>query len=183
MDEKDFLKQKIKSSLEADIENRVQRGLLTKVHPVIPFHHFSFASSECRDLFIDGHFYGCISLCQAMVEALTRFLCKTKKLNIGDVRARISTLYKNHVTSLQCRDACKKIHANDRNTIHHLNEDTETDYQTLLSRAEECVNALYDIESEVFGYTMKDGAIVPKHPEYWPMAGPNTASIFIRAHH
>lgn len=183
MDEKEFLKQKIKSSLKTDIENRVQRGLLTKVHPVIPFHYFSFASSECRDLFIDGHFYGCISLCQAMVEALTRFLSKTKELSIGDVRARISTLYKNHVISLQIRDACKKIHANDRNTIHHLNEDTETDYQTLLSRAEECVNALYDIESEVFGYTMKDGAIVPKHPEYWPMAGPNTASIFIRAHH
>jgi hypothetical protein len=183
MDPKEFQKERMRTALEADIDNRVKRGLRTSVHPVIPYHYFSLASSECRDLFIDGRFYGCISLCQAMVEALIRFLCKTKRIASGDVRARISKLFKNGVISLQCRDACKMVHANDRNTYHHLNEDIETDYEVLMKRAEECVNALFQIESEVFAYTLQEGKIVPKHPEYWPLTGPNTGAVFIRAHH
>src|SRR5688500_4826064 len=58
----------------ARLDERVKRAARTKVHGVIPSHFFSPASSECRNAFIDGHFYAAISLAQAVAEGLTRFL-------------------------------------------------------------------------------------------------------------
>ena len=39
---------------EARLAGRAQRSVRTSVHRVIPRHFFSAASSECRDVFIDG---------------------------------------------------------------------------------------------------------------------------------
>lgn len=51
---------------EAKFAARAARAGRTRVHGIIPQHFFSAASSECRELFIDGHFYGCISLAQPL---------------------------------------------------------------------------------------------------------------------
>ena len=59
---------------EARKPGRLDRVARTRVHELIPSHFFSPASSECRDAFIDGHYYACVSLAQAVAEALARFL-------------------------------------------------------------------------------------------------------------
>ncbi len=171
----------MRQSFEAKLEYRIERASRTQIHGIIPFHYFSVASSECRNMFLDDYFYGCISIAQAMAEAISRFICKVHNIRAAKaLETRIARLEEKKLISSQAADAFRKIHGNDRNTFHHLNEDVETEYQLLQNRAEECVNALYLIESEVFGYDFSDGSIAPKRPEYWPLTGPNTGAVYLR---
>ena len=39
-----------------------------EIQPIIPYTHFAKASSECWDMFDNAHYYGCISLTQAVAE-------------------------------------------------------------------------------------------------------------------
>jgi len=47
-------------------------------------------------------------------------------------------------------------------------------------RAGDCVNALYQIESQVFEVEIADGAIVPKKTWYWQKSGVAHAEVFLR---
>ena len=78
-------------------------------------------------------------------------------------------------------EAFHRIRGSDRNTFHHLNPDVPTDLAELERRAEECVNALYQIESEVFAVKIVKGKLAPKRPEYWPKTGPHSVAVLIRA--
>jgi hypothetical protein len=70
-------------SFEAKLENRLDRASRTKIHGIIPFHYFSVASSECRNMFLDAYFYGCISVAQAMAEAISKFICRVHSVRTG----------------------------------------------------------------------------------------------------
>lgn len=50
----------------------------------------------------------------------------------------------------------------------------------LEKRAEECVNALYEIESALFAFEVVDGKIAPKKPDYWPNTDPKRLAVFLR---
>jgi hypothetical protein len=67
----------------------------------------------------------------------------------------------------------------DRNTYHHLTDDLEQNRHVLTARAEECLNALYEIESEIFAYSFDEGRVVPKHPKYWPAEDDNRL-VYVR---
>jgi hypothetical protein len=102
-------------------------------------------------------------------------------MNSGkDFLKRVAKLEKGGLISAETYAAFKQIWGNDRNTIHHLNESIEIGYQTLEARAEECVNALYKIESEIFCYDFTNDGISPKHSAYWPKSGPDTVQVFLR---
>jgi hypothetical protein len=62
MSEANWKTDQLKRHDEVRLSGRAERAARTEVHGVIPNHFFSAASSECRDAFIDGHYYGCISL-------------------------------------------------------------------------------------------------------------------------
>jgi len=72
---------------------------------------------------------------------------------------------------------------NDRNTFHHLNRDIPVKNEDLEKRAEECVNALFEIESELFAYSSTDGKIIPKNVAYWPKADEDHLEVFLRSSH
>lgn len=181
VDEREWQQRQMYRHFEAQLEARLNRAGRTKVHGIIPQHYFSAASSECRDMFIDGHFYGCISLAQAVAEGISKFIGSVHSIHVGkDFLKRVAKLGTRGFISSQSCDAFRQIWGNDRNTFHHLNETVETDYQTLETRAEECVNALYKIESEIFWYDFTNNGISPKHPEYWPKSGPETVDVFLR---
>ncbi len=164
-----MVKQMLTSSFNLTIESQVDRSLRAKIHNIIPHQYFSRASAETKDMFISGHYYGCISLCQAISESLSRFICLTNKVQLTkDYDTRIIRLFKKNLISLQARSAFINIWGSDRNTFHHLNEDVVTDLPNLMQRAEECINNLYDIESEIFAYEIVNNKISPKHPIYWP---------------
>lgn len=169
---------------EVRLPARLERVARTDVHELIPSHFFSAASSECRDAFIDGHFYACVSLAQAVAEALTRFLNGFHPVGAkNDPPQQARRLKKNGHISDGALNAFLQIWGNDRNTFHHVNQDIPTDGAELERRAEECVNALLQIESELFAYNTEDGRIIPKNEAYWPKVDQEHLGVFLRASH
>ncbi len=56
------LAEMMRQDLAATIDARIDRYLSVEHHSIIPLTSFAGASSECIDLFRDGHFYGAVSL-------------------------------------------------------------------------------------------------------------------------
>lgn len=173
--------EQLKQLDESRLVGRSERAAGTKVHGIISNHFFSAASSECRDVFIDGHYYGCISLAQAVAEGLARFLGDLHQVGAkNDPARRVHMLQAKGAITKPTLDAFLRIWGNDRNTFHHVNPDIPTGHTELESRAEECVNCLFKIESEVFAFDIADGKIVPKNPEYWLKSDPEHLEVFLR---
>jgi len=64
---------------QAFAPERIDRYLRAQHHGIVADTPFAPASAECIDLFRDGHFYGAISLCQAVGEALVRHMCRANR--------------------------------------------------------------------------------------------------------
>ena len=181
MDESQWKEEQLRLHDQARFNERKERAARTRVHGIIPSHFFSAVSSECRELFIDGHYYGCISLAQAVAEGLSRFLGQMHSVSAkNDPEKRVGRLHDAKAISKFSYEAFVQIWGNDRNTFHHVNTDIPTDHSVLAARAEECVNALYTIESEVFAFDIVEGAIVPKNRAYWPKSDPQHLQVFLR---
>lgn len=146
-----------------------------------PTTSLSAASSECRDVFIDGHYYGCISLARAVAEGLARFLGDIHKVGAKkDPPQRVRRLHAMGVITKSALDAFSRIWGNDRNTFHHVKRDIPTNHTELGRRAEDCVNALLEIESDVFAFDISEGKLVPKQRAYWPKSDPEHLDVFLR---
>jgi hypothetical protein len=178
--DREYIECQLRNMFEAELSGRVERYARVKVHPVIPHGFFSAASSECRDLFVACNFYGCITLAQSVAEGLAKFIAEKKGLGVvKDYRSQVNILQKdraNPAISNAAYAAFRKIHGDpkeDRNDFHHLNK--------LEARAEECIHALYDIESDLFAFESPDGTLHPKCPEFWPPSGPDTTLVYVRS--
>jgi hypothetical protein len=55
----------------------------------------------------------------------------------------------------------------DRHSFHHLRPSVESDQQKLEATARNTLKLLNDLEQEFFGFTLREGMVVPDHPEYW----------------
>ncbi len=175
-------REQLKHYDEARLTARADRAQRTRVHSVIPGEFFAAASSECRDVFIDGHFYACISLSQAVAEGLTRYMADVHKLGAqNDIHKRVERLLAKGAITRVTADAFRRIWGNDRNTFHHLNRDVPTDCGTLEQRAEECIGALYEAESDAFACDVINGKLAPKRPEYWRKTDAEHMAVFLRA--
>jgi hypothetical protein len=180
-DESEWKRRQLERIDEARFQGRAERAARSIIHGIIPQHFFSAASSECRELFVDGHFYGCISLAQAVAEGLTRFLGRFHQIGARkNPLLRSSKLYDAGIISQEALQALKRIRGNDRDIFHHMNDNIPTDSKVLEARAEECVDALYTVESEVFEFQTRDGTIVPKNPQYWPRSAPEYVQTCLR---
>ena len=83
------------------------------------------------------------------------------------------------MSSAACEAAVSVV--TDRNDFHHLNKEVEQDFLKLEARAEECVNHLHTIESEVFAYSVdKPGKLSLRTPGYWPAGGEGLAQVNLR---
>jgi len=181
MNPEEWKTEQLRQHYDARLAGRAERAARTEVHGVIPNHFFSAASSECRDVFVDGHYYGCISLAQAVAEGLARFLGDIHHVGAKkDPQQRVHRLHTKGAISQAALDAFARIWGNDRNTFHHMNRDIRTDHAGLERRAEECVKALLEIESEVFAFEIENGKIIPKKVMYWPKSDPEHVEVFLR---
>lgn len=172
---KDTLKQEFELTLDA----RIRRYLEVKPHGIIPNSHFAAVSSECYLLYRDGHYYGTISLVQAVAEALVKFLCDRNGWKPNkDYEENIKQLKIRGKVSGSSVSLFTKIW-NHRNDYHHLNPQIEQDKQKLGMLAREKLTDLKSIEKELFGYIAKEGKLIPKYPEYWDQKG-NTTPVFLR---
>jgi len=128
----------------------------SKKHPIIPNHYFAYPSSECQSLFENGFYYGFIALCQAVAEALARFMVKrgTAEQPSASIFKNLSLAEKGHVqpdVSGLLRDICGRD-PKQRNDFHHLSKDVETSYEQLRAIATEKIDLLNKVESQVFEY-------------------------------
>lgn len=173
----------MRARFEAGIPERLRRTSLVRLQNIIPAHWFSAAASECAGMYIAGFFYGAISVTQAYVEALSKYLAEHHKVKIGkNIANRCQRLRDCGVLSGPAFDAATKI-LNDRNDFHHLNKDVEQDFRKLEERAAECINLLHLLESEVFAYSFASetpGQVVLSKAEYWPSPAPGQANVHLR---
>ena len=201
----EWTRQQIQKDDEVKFEQRVARAQRVKVHRIIPHVWFDVASTGCWDLFRDGHFYGCICLSQSVAEGLAKFVLEVHHVTVGKHNRPIELcdkpatgrplieLVKNlkrglyngqpmSVVSEKCAKAFECIEGGDRDDFHHLNKRIITDFAELEKRAEQCVAALYDIESELFGFELTPGGLTPYQREYWPDAGKTYGQVDLRSY-
>ncbi|HEY2092179.1 MAG TPA: hypothetical protein VGJ81_09830 [Thermoanaerobaculia bacterium] len=164
--DEEFLRQRFESTLP----DRVRRRQAAPVHAAIPNEWFAAATRECRDLYVEGHYYGAICLTQAVAEGISKFLTlRNNHRDSGNQNSRNAMLKKRGVISLDAYRAFKLIEGGDRNDYHHLNSNIETDHEKLEARAGDCVRALFEIQIEVFAFSVGEGGtMVVKNPLYWP---------------
>lgn len=141
----------------------------TERNPIIPNHYFSYVSSECQLLFSSGYYYGCISLCQSVAEALVRFMYEKWTGNNPEEK-----FYNNIKKMRECKvepDVTKllnKIYGRQqRHDFHHLNKTVPIEYGQLRSIAAEKIDLLNKVESQVFEWEIIDGGLKPKYEQYW----------------
>lgn len=177
------LRNQMRASFEADLSLRVRRASSVQLQHFIPAHWFAAAASECARMFIAGCFYGAISVSQAYVEALSRFLAEHHRKRVGkDTAERCRRLKSNSLLSDAALNAALSI-LNGRNDFHHLNRDVEQEFQKLEAQARTCINALHALEAEIFSYSFTDndpGKVVLGKAEYWPSPGPGLAQVHLR---
>ncbi len=164
----------MKQEFAQTLSSRVERYLKVKQPVMVPYTEFAPASAECALLFRDGHYYGCISLSQAVAEALARFLClrngwKPKK----SFEENVDRLQVRRFISEEIKDKFLKIWQN-RDDYHHLNPNIERDREKLETLAYEKVVLLKEIESELFQVSLAHGAIDPKNTKYWVLLDNDT---------
>ena len=172
----------MRGSFEACLPQRLRRASRVKLQNIIPAHWFATAASECAGMYIAGYFYGAISVAQAYIEALTRFLAEHHRTRIpSDPVERCRYLHREGFLPDRSLAAALAI-LSDRNDFHHLNRSVERDYEKLECRAAECINELHAIESEIFAYSFgpEPGKVALGKPDYWPSEGSGLAQVNLR---
>lgn len=164
------LQDNLKQDFLASINDRISRYLELDFIQVVPNTHFAPITIECILLYRDGYFFACIALCQAVAEALLRFMCERNgrggkgfvkfETNIRNFRELKDKIHLDWIETLE------RIWGN-RNDYHHLNPDVPTQKEKLIEIAKDKIVALLDVESKIFAFEWVDGAIKRTHPKYW----------------
>lgn len=185
--QKDQSKQKyaeetIRSEFEITFSQRVHRYLEIGHHGVIANPRdtkFAPVSSECINLFRDGHFYGCISLTQTVTEALAKFLCTRNNFKPAkDFERNVKKLFRRNFIDENMQSNFLSIWKN-RDDYHHLNNSVENEKKKLEAISRSKIKLLAEIEKTIFAYSINNGKIIPKHPKYWDM-GNDHMEVFLR---
>lgn len=174
----------MRARFEAGLPQRIRRASSVQLQQCIPAHWFAAAASECAEMYIAGFFYGAISVAQAYVEALSKYLAEHHRIPIRkDPCDRYRRLREKGIISENSLVAALAIF-DDRNDFHHLNKEVEQEFQKLEARAGHCINLLHTLESEIFAYSFTDkepGKVLLNKPEYWPSEGPELVRVHLRS--
>lgn len=170
------------SECQALAPERVDRYLRIRHHGIVADTPFAAASAECIDLFRDAHFYGAISLSQAVGEALVRHMCRSNQW-------RPSGLFEENVGKLRERgfiddDVRRALMLlwEHRNDYHHLNPAVAGDRAELTDLALAKIRALNEVERFAFAWAPSDvpGSLALLRPQYWPDKRDGRVGVFLR---
>ena len=161
------LEDNLKQDFFATLDERISRYQELDFIKITPNAHFASVSAECIFLYRDGHFLACIALCQAVAEAIVRLMRERSKFASisNDYEKNIENLHKRKIEP-DCNELFKEIWKG-RNDYHHLNPEIPTERNKLMEIAKSKIVILHKIESKVFEFAIKDGAVLPKYPKYW----------------
>ena len=162
-----ILEDSLKQECLATLGERVSRYQELDFIKVTPNTHFASVSGECILLYRDGHFLACIALCQALAEAIARFMCESSKFTAipHDYEKNVERLHKRKIEP-DCYALFKEVWTG-RDDYHHLNPNVTIEKNQLQETAKNKILTLHKIESRVFEFTIEGGAIAPTHPKYW----------------
>lgn len=160
----------IKNEVLRTLSDRADRFLQVRGYVLIPDGPFAAPSVECAEQFRDGHYFGCISLTQAVLEAVIRHIwqvkLKKKQSQDGSFDKNLEALHKKKIISDEWKTKLDEIWA-DRHSFHHLRPSVEADHLKLEETARNTLNLLNDLEQEFFGFNVQEGIVVPDYPGYW----------------
>ncbi|MDE0314677.1 MAG: hypothetical protein OXM61_07245 [Candidatus Poribacteria bacterium] len=146
-------------------EERVDRYLEVKRPFVAPIHHFTHASTECMNLYRDGHFIATVMTTQAVNEGILKLVAERKNIEYENLSELLQTLALQNIFSQSCFEASDQIQRSYRNDVHHMNPPVgQIDFPAL---AKKNIQNLAIVESEVFYVDVFDGKVILKHPEFW----------------
>ncbi len=177
-------RQQLADSLEQDIlatlDERISRYQELDFIKITPNAHFASVSAECILLYRDGYFLACIALCQAVAEAIVRLMCKRSKFTSisNDYEKNVENLRKRKIEP-DCNQLFEEIWIG-RDDYHHLNPGISTEKNKLQKIARGKIVTLHKVESVVFEFAIKDGAILPKYPKYWDINKDGLINVFLR---
>ncbi|MFY8059189.1 MAG: hypothetical protein ACOVRM_15695, partial [Planctomycetaceae bacterium] len=91
-------------------------------------------SVECAEQFRDGHYFGCVALTQAVLEAVIRHVwqvkLKKKPTQGGSFDKNLEALHKKKIVSDEWKTKLDEMWA-DRHSFHHLRPSVEADHLKL----------------------------------------------------
>ena len=155
-DERRRIEESIKSEVLRTLSERADRFLQVRGIILVPYSPFVAPSGECAEQFRDGHYFGCIALTQAMLEAVIRHVWRIKfKRNLnqdGTFEKNIEALHKIKFISDDYKTKLAQMWA-DRHSFHYLRPSVESDQRKLEAMARNTLKLLNDLEREFFGFT------------------------------
>lgn len=174
------------SDVSTSIDERVDRYLEIGHQWIIGNHHFATASSECINVYRDGHYIAAVMMSHSINEGIIAFVTERVKLpkhksdgNAKSIEELINELGQQKTISKTCADASLGIYGSYRNDIHHMN--LKVGSIDFCSLARENLKRLATIEREIFGADiMPDGKLRPHNPLYWDLNVDGTVSAFLR---
>lgn len=184
VDERRRIEESIKNEVLQTLSERADRFLQVRGTILVPYGPFAAPSAECVEQFRDGHYFGCIALTQAVVEAVIRHVwqikLRKKPNQEGSFEKNLEALHKKKFISDEWKDRLDRMWA-DRNSFHHLRPSVEADHRKLEEMARTTLKLLNELEQEFFGFTVRDGMVIPDHPEYWAIKD-GESLVYMRGH-
>lgn len=176
------VEESIRDEVLRTLSERADRFLQVRGTAIVPDGPFAAPSAECAEQFRDGHYFGCIALTQAVLEAVIRHVWQVKfkkKANQeGSFEKNLEALHKKKFIGDDWKAKLDRMWA-ERHSFHHLRPTVESDQQKLEATARNTLTLLNGLEREFFGFTLREGVVVPDHPEYWSISEGESA-VFMR---
>jgi len=174
------LEENLNQDFLVTLDERISRYQELDFIKMTPNDHFASVSAECILLYCDGYFLACVALCQAVAEAIVHSMCERSKFPSisNDYEKNVENLHKRKVEP-DCSQLFEEIWVG-RNDYHHLNPGIPGERSKLQEIAKSKIIALHKIESTVFEFDVKNGAILPKYPKYWDISKDGLADVFLR---
>jgi len=185
MIKKQRVKDAVVSDFNASVDQRVNRYMEIGHTWIIGNHYFSAASSECINVYRDGHFIASVMMSHSINEGIIVFVADRVGLNKNKsdggaktIEDLINELERDKTISKTCADAARGIYRSYRNDVHHMNPKVGSIDFPLLAR--ENLKRLAMIEGEIFGADVIEGRLKPHHPIYWDLNADGTVCAFLR---
>jgi hypothetical protein len=131
---------------------------------------FASPIAECAKLVREGRYHACIALAQAVVESAVLLVWRVKvrkrKNQAPEFVKAKDALLSNSLIGEECKSRIDRMWAA-RHAIPQLRPSVESDTHLLEETARTSLGLVNELAREFFGYSQRDGVIVPDHPEYW----------------
>jgi hypothetical protein len=173
-------KTSIVAEFERTLEDRVERYVEVGHAGIIAQHHFSAASSECLDVYRDGHFLSAVMVSQSVAEGIWKFVLDRNQQPQSEDRPLVApALVAAGILSQDCAAAFVRIWRSFRNDVHHMNPKVANMPFAMLAKRN--LVDLAVIERELFAWTVTEpGKLTPTQPKYWDLKADGTVPVFLR---